>query len=48
MEQGLIESVQLGGRPRLIANLPHPNAHEPRTFAAKFSSEQLRTIRRLV
>jgi hypothetical protein len=46
--QGPLVPVEIGGRPRLIANLPHPNAHEPRTFAGKFDIEQLNAIRRFL
>lgn len=35
----------IGGRERLVAFLPHPNAHEPRSFAKRFDAEDLARLR---
>jgi hypothetical protein len=35
----------VGDRERLFAFLPHPNAHEPRSFAKRFSTDELELLR---
>jgi hypothetical protein len=37
--------VRVGDRERLFAFLPHPNAHEPRSFAKRFSTDELELLR---
>ncbi len=37
--------LQIGKRQRYIAFLPHPNAHESRTFETRFDKERLQELR---
>jgi hypothetical protein len=44
----LIGPVELGGRPRYLAFLPHPNAFKPKTFAKCLTAAQLGELRGFV